>query len=137
MYGQDWLTSGEAPLKQDANHAVQTIVDVADIQPSHDDLVAELKFSFWVGLLATRYDSTLWRSALYKGFLSTGGMKRSDVHKRMNAIRRFRNRVAHHEPIYDRSRQMHDEAVEATKWMCRDTGEWLEDISNFSEVYVP
>lgn len=45
---------------------------------------------------ANGYDQSLWRRSCYKAFLVFGGKKRSDVHGRLNAIRRFRNRIAHH-----------------------------------------
>lgn len=76
-------------------------------------------------LLGARYDATLWRGALFRAFLARGGMKRSVVHGRFNAIRRFRNRVAHHEPVFHKDvAGMHDEIIEAISWMRRDTSAW-------------
>lgn len=100
--------------------------DISKIPPiPAGDVVAELKFAFWVGLLGKQYDTTLWRTALYKGFQKGAGRKRSDVHGRFNMLRRFRNRVAHHEPIFKRDLILiHDEIVEAIGWMCADTVAW-------------
>jgi len=36
-------------------------------------MLAELKFAFWVGLLGKHYDPTIWRRAIYKAFLGTRG----------------------------------------------------------------
>ena len=133
-YGDDWMENVTTPLDGAAIDQIQKAIQELN-NPSHDAVVAELKFSFWVGLLGPRYDQSLWRSALYKGFAGTSGKKRRDVHRRMNALRRFRNRVAHHEPIYDRAQQMHAEALEAIEWMCRDTHAWVAACSKFEDVY--
>lgn len=134
VYGSDWLSNGTPPLERNAADSItEACGSLRD--PSHDDLVAKLKFSFWVGLLGPKYDKDLWRKALYKGFISPAGKKRSDVHGRMNALRRFRNRVAHHEPVFDIAQKMHGEALEAIAWMCPDTHAWIASHSRFAEVF--
>lgn len=133
-YGVQWFTDKAVPLQRNAHESVTEVVSRLG-QPSHDDLVAELKFSFWVGLLGPRHDKDLWRKALHRGFRAKSGKKRSDVHGRMNALRRFRNRVAHHEPIFGNALQMHTEALEAIEWMCRDTHGWISACSRFTDVY--
>ena len=126
-YGVDWFQNGNAPLNNDARSMItdvyREIKKPLPVPPG--DVVAELKFAFWVGLLGTGYDATLWRRALHKGFRAGGGKKRSDVHGRLNAIRRFRNRIAHHEPIFKRDMaETHLEILEAIGWMCADTKAW-------------
>ena len=94
-----------------------------------------LKFAFWVGLLSPQYDATLWRRALYRCFLHGGGKKRSLVHGRFNAIRRFRHRIAHHEPLFHRPvAQLHDELIEAIGWMCADTSTWARHHSRVADI---
>ncbi len=100
-YGQDWMERGVPLLTQ---YARDQIAEARHELPdgSFDDLVAVLRFSFWVSLLGPSYDATLWRQSLHYGFRATAGLRRSIVQRRLNAIRRFRNRVAHHEPIASR-----------------------------------
>lgn len=135
VYGSDWLTSGVAPLAQ---NALDSIANARDqfAAPTISDLVAELKFSFWVGLTGPGYDSTLWRAAIHKSFRAKGGKKRSHVNGRLNAIRRFRNRVAHHEPIFASAGGMHTECLEAIGWMCTHTCAWATHHSRFLAVYA-
>lgn len=126
-YGPDWFHNGVCGLTIDAQNEVlaayQELGGEENVPPG--SVIAELKFAFWVGLLAPKYDATLWRKALYRGFLKTGGKKRSDVHSRFNAIRRFRNRIAHHEPIFHKDLAMaHQEIIEAIGWMCNHTKAW-------------
>jgi Abi-like protein len=137
VYGPDWFHNGNANLTIDAQNEVlaayHDLGDNEDLPPG--SIIAELKFSFWVGLLAQKYDATLWRKALYAGFNKTTGKKRSDVHGRFNAIRRFRNRVAHHEPIFHKDLpQVYGEIIEAIGWMCPHTKKWTEHHSRVFSV---
>ena len=138
-YGADWLTSNVAPLGKDARVSITKAT--ADLQRSNSQatpgaIVAELSFGFWVALLAPRYDASLGRSALFKAFAAGGkAPKRQVVHGRMNALRRFRNRVAHHEPIFQLDLEAtHDEILGAIRWMCVDTAAWAEHHSRFNDV---
>lgn len=138
-YGEEWFNNGNAPLNAEAqgmiNDAYEELRHIAAPIPS-GRVVAELKFAFWVSLLGPPYDATLWRRTLFKAFLAGGGKPRSTVHHRFNAIRRFRNRVAHHEPIFHRPvEQLHNEIIEAIGWMCRDTKLWAQHASRFPEVF--
>lgn len=77
--------------------------------PTPGKVVAELSFGFWVGLLSGRhirppapdqgadYHDVVW----VKGGVGTkfGGAKRGIIYKRLNRIRIFRNRIAHHEHL--------------------------------------
>jgi hypothetical protein len=99
-------------------------------------VVAELSFGTWVSLLGPVYDATLWRTTLTKAFRLNGkGMKRSVVHGRMNALRRFRNRVAHHEPIFQKDLPaVHAELLEAIEWLCPATAHWAGGLSRARAV---
>lgn len=131
-YGRDWLTSGVAPLS--GGSRLQLAEGQGSRARSADELVADLSFSFWVGLLGQSYDHSLWRQALHRAFAQGGGRPRKVVHNRLNAIRRFRNRVAHHEPVFDTALRMNPEILEAIGWMCRDTMFWTERQSRFASV---
>lgn len=136
VYGADWLTSAKAaPLNDFSRSMVNKAKEKVGDDASNGKLVAELSFAFWVGLLATQYDATLWRQALHACFKATRGQKRSVVHSRLNAVRRFRNRIAHHEAIYDRPlERLHREMIEAIGWMCTDTCAWAEHHSRVATV---
>ena len=138
-FGDDWLTNGKPHLEEGARLTINKAIE--DLKKNNhdatpDDVVAELNFGFWVGLMGPPYDATLWRQTLYKSFGATGGgQKRLTVHQRFNALRRFRNRVAHHEPIFHRPlEQMHTEIIESISWMCRHTSAWALHHSRFDQV---
>lgn len=139
FYGESWLTDATvAPLNDFSRSMINEAMQELDAGCSPGQIVAELKFSFWVGLHGPQYDTTLWRRALYRSFPISGGKRRSVVHGRLNAIRRFRNRVAHHEPIFHRPiRQLHDEIVEAVGWMCADSKAWVLHHSRVPLLLAP
>lgn len=86
-------------------------------------IVAELNFGFWVTLISPRYDVPLWRPALRKAFPHRPkGTERKQVHKQLNAVRRLRNRVAHHEPVIHRDLSHdHELILRLVSWICPDT----------------
>ena len=134
-YGRSWLDDPTVPLNHDARIRIadaRSKFQAAAGPPSVGQLIAELHFAFWVSLLGRGYDANIWRRALYKAFLNQCGQPRSKVHSRFNAIRRFRNRVAHHEPIFHTDLvKMHREIIEGIGWMCTETSAWALHNSRF------
>jgi hypothetical protein len=60
-----------------------------------------LTYGFWVALFANAYDTTLWRTDLHKLF--TPRVKnRHTLYDALDRLRTLRNRIAHHEPIFQR-----------------------------------
>jgi hypothetical protein len=67
------------------------------------DVVSELSFGFWTALLANRYHAMLWEVVLHRAFpLRPAALRRGDLHARLQSLRRLRNSVAHHEPVFGR-----------------------------------
>ncbi|HZR55126.1 MAG TPA: hypothetical protein VFB06_37260 [Streptosporangiaceae bacterium] len=69
--------------------------------PCADGIVAELSLGFWVSLLSRRYDRYLWVPALHRSFPGYHG-RRERLHDSFDSVRRFRNRIMHHEPVHHR-----------------------------------
>lgn len=139
-YGPDWFSNPAVPFHNDAQTSVAEATDYLTKSRKPITLgavVAELSFGFWVALLGPRYDATLWRTAIYMAFMENDGyMRRDRVHGRFNALRRFRNRVAHHEPIFlNNLPNTHAEIIEAINWMCPNTAAWAIYLSRFAEVH--
>lgn len=130
VYGDNWLINKAPPFSEYATKEIAACGEGRTI----GDLIAELKFSFWVSLIGPGYDATLWRTAIHKAFRAKGSKKRQQVHSRLNALRRFRNRVAHHEPIFMSASQFHAECLEAISWMSLDTYTWTAYHSRFLRV---
>ncbi len=86
-------------------------------------VVAELNLGFWRFLLATRYDATLWRACLHRAF---SGQRRRTVHNAVGRLHEARNRMAHHEPMFNRSvADLRATAIEVAGWLCPVTRDWI------------
>lgn len=77
-------------------------------EPGH--VVAELNFSFWNGMLANRYQQRLWEVSLTHAFPHYTG-RRGILHRDLDRLRMLRNRIAHHEPIFERDLAIDHEKI--------------------------
>lgn len=73
---------------------------------SPDRVIAGLSFGFWRGLL-DRKNEQLWIERLYPAFPAGDG-KRRTISAPMGGLHTFRNRLAHHEPIF----HFHEKALD-------------------------
>lgn len=138
-FGGEWFRNGKPPFEQDALNTLRdTVAELTRAKRSiaTGRIVAEMSFGFWVGLLGPRYDHNLWRNNFYQAFTEQGAhIRRDRVHRRFNALRRFRNRIAHHEPIFlVNLANTHAEIIEATSWMCATTAAWSLHQSRVRDV---
>lgn len=69
---------------------------------SFDRIISELPFGFWRYLLSATYESTLWTSHLRHAFPGLRPRKRALVYAPLENLVYLRNRIAHHEPIFNR-----------------------------------
>jgi hypothetical protein len=68
--------------------------------PTHGHIVANLTFGFWTALTQSERDATIWTPILSPLF---PGAARGPVHDRMDRLNKFRNRLAHWEPVFSRT----------------------------------
>lgn len=62
-------------------------------------VVAELMFGFWSYLTDGLHEKSLWVPTLHHAFVT--GADRQKLHEAMTGLRTVRNRVAHHESVFD------------------------------------
>lgn len=101
------------------------------------DVVAALNFGFWTGLLGNgqlQYETQFWQPALRNAFPFYAG-KRSALQKDLDSIRLFRNRIAHHEPIFARHLAAdHDSIVQVSGYISGDVASYINGLSRVPEV---
>lgn len=100
--------------------------------------MAELTLGFWVSLLNSEYERTLWQ-ALRRAFpyMPRQERKRRNVSAPLNLFRRFRNRIFHNESIcwnLNRVEEIHAEILKVIGWMNSDLPEWVREQEHFSHV---
>jgi hypothetical protein len=106
-----WFTRGKwftADTMKSIRLAMKRVKDPgpgAGSRPGEGRVIAELTLGFWRYLLIARYEHSLWNPAIRARFPSLGHLSGADsrkaVHDRVEKLNYLRNRVAHHEPIYE------------------------------------
>jgi hypothetical protein len=87
-------------------------------------VIAGLPFGFWAGLFGNRYEE-LWRGHLRYAF-PHGSPLRKDLAASMGRIRRFRNRVAHHDCLLAQDVSgLTEEMLRVVGWIDPDAEAWV------------
>jgi hypothetical protein len=103
-------------------------------------IVAELSFGFWTNLFGHRFDRALWLPGLRRVFprfrRATGtALTRSLIAQRFHHLRKLRNRIAHHEPIFRRALEAdYASLLEVADWMHPTLRAWIENVSACAEL---
>lgn len=137
QYGGHWFLDPAPGLDSHARDAIdgQLRRSMGALTPGR--FVASMSLGFWVRLLGrgsyingggkADYEKTLWRPALCKAF---PGRQRRAVQQRLDQLRQLRNRIAHHEPIFDRNlTEDYALLLEAVDWISVDVRAWIETHS--------
>lgn len=94
-------------------------------------VIAELKFVFWCKMFTARHDLHVWNVNLriafpFLPFPLTIAAARTMLYDEMESLRRFRNRIAHHEPIFSYPLAEHQKRIiRLVKSRCSETAEWM------------
>jgi hypothetical protein len=102
---------------------------------SRHQIIAGLSFGFWSGILGARYEE-LWRECLHRAFPNSSG-RRKQVAVALERVRKFRNRLAHHDSIINVDVPFEiRQVIELASYIDRDAAKWLQQCSNVMEVYA-
>ena len=99
-----------------AKHETRVKARQKSIEVTSGQVVAQLTLYFWKRLFSDDYEETLWKRALRQIFPNKL-LKRTDVSDQLEVLYQARNRVAHHEPIYDARL---NEVLAAIDFICRN-----------------
>lgn len=142
-----WLDAQPTMLMESEHRKVLNAKERLGTDPSkrtEGRLIAKLDFGFWVALCRDSYTDTrssgprLWPRALDHAFQKRPNSvtTRSEVFHRFDRIRKFRNRVAHHEPIWDHEYLAnHEYILESLGWISPKLADALRQMSPASAVF--
>lgn len=107
------------------------------------DLVAKASFGFWVSFFYGAYlnpANPLWSGHSLKRVFphaTSEARKPKELRKMLEKIRRLRNRVSHHEPVWNRTRLVtaHAEIHEVIRWMNPEMEVLASQLDRFQAVY--
>lgn len=94
-------------------------------------VIPELNFVFWQKMFTSRHDDQLWLPHFRTTFPHADASVaiqalRGEIHNDLEKIRKLRNRIAHHEPIFRRKLNENYEAIiKIIGYRCEDTAQWL------------
>ncbi len=141
-----WLDARPSLLADRERQAVEVAKRTIGIRRSpmtEGRLVSILGFGFWVSLCKRPYEQgrvggpRLWPEPARKGFphLPKAKRTRSHIYHALNLLRDLRNRVSHHEAVWDRRlNRSHEDILETIGWINRDLAATLRTHSPLPAV---
>jgi len=132
---QSFINSLNIRNKESINKAISKAKQNRRVNnPSIGAVIAEMYFIFWERMFTNRYDNAIWGVHLNTVLPNSPSIlhfsrKRTTIFDSTNKIRKLRNRIAHHEPIFNSNRFNHIEIVadieKIISWRCIETKKWL------------
>ena len=143
IFGAYWFDNPNVPLVSYAQNQVaqakQTLTN-SNKSITSSAVMAELSFGFWVSLLGrghkNSYETQLWIPHLHKAF-PNARLSRKAAHGPLDKMRRLRNRIAHHEPIFSRDINADYQAMlELCQAIDLEVAQWVEHHNNVNNVLL-
>lgn len=124
------------PVPRDLHHynPQTNLRAVAARQPTVGKVVSEVNFAFWEKVFTAGQDHRIWNPYLRTVLPGCpAGLSvqqaRAKVYADLEKIRKFRNRIAHHEPIFERNlAQDYTTIRELVEWRRPDAATWLDKV---------
>ena len=142
-----WLDAQPSLLADREREAVEQAKKTIGIRRSpmtEGRLVSTLGFGFWVSLCKRPYEQgrtrgpRLWPELATKRFphIPKAKRTRSQIFHALDPLRDLRNRVSHHEAVWDRKlNRSHQEMLEILAWINRDLATTLKAHSPLPAVF--
>lgn len=131
----EWYDDPKGVFNNGSKRSIQTarqrVVDKGATE-TPGRVVSELSFGFWRYLLTGSYQASIWAPCLRHAF---PGAKRRDIEDQVAALHVLRNRIAHHEAIYERDLAAdYDDLVELAEHLHPRLGWWIDSRSRVLQV---
>lgn len=130
------------------NEAKESLALSGHDYPSPDQVIASMSFGFWLGLFAKRYECNspnykglwphIWRNGRFLLNCRSQDRSRERLCTLLTPLRELRNRVAHHEPIYNRPNLLkeYQDIKLLLGWIDPVLPAQLDVICDFEQVYT-
>ena len=135
-----WDRTFEQSLPNPSNKQIynprRDLLAVRSRESTTGKVIAELKFVFWPGMFTARHDVRLWDGlivSLFPGSPAPARQTRRRIYDDLEAIRKLRNRLAHHEPIF--TRNLADDLtrmLDLVELRSAGTGAWVRAMEDAS-----
>ena len=145
-FGENWHQNRgfvyTLPLHKKGYQPRSDLTDCAAKLPTLGKVVAELKFAFWENLFVKGQQDRLWTKYLAVAFPGydrslTVAQTRTKLYNDIVEVRKFRNRIAHHEPIFSRQlSEDRDRIRRIVAWRRPGAALWLDGIESVSSLLL-
>lgn len=106
----------------------------AQHRDTRDQIIAGLSFGTWSGMLGPKHED-LWRECLRRAFPGSSG-SRKQVMIELEGIRKFRNKIAHHDSMLNIDTPFETRRViQVARFVDDDAASWLAGLDRSGEVY--
>lgn len=99
-------------------------------------VASALTFGFWEHIATKKFDRTVWKKGVKAVFPGAPyNATRDDLQLLIESVRRWRNRISHHNAIFDKdpSRKFQD-CLKLLQWASPDTAAWLVNIATVQQA---
>lgn len=139
LYGATWWNDAafHAQITNSGKRIVLTARDklARSGQVTSGRMTAELNFGFWVKMLLPRHEAVMWTDLRAWFTHLPANVTYDGLYKRCDAVREFRNRIFHHEPILQRDiSKEHAQIMELIGWLSPDKAAWIKPYSRVMTV---
>ncbi len=140
-YGVDWpinkVFQNSLPRKEKAD-----LLNL--VTPTYNGLgkvVTELNLYWFESMLTKRHEARIWKqysSSTFPNARIDAATLRVRLNKECKQIRKLRNRIAHHEPIFNQinTQEILGQIQTAVAFRCTATEAWLMDCEQVSELLI-
>lgn len=141
-YGAGWphnaafLCTLPMRLSGELNRAGETERQLHRDRTTPDHIVSALSFGFWLHMLTTNYQGSLWPIYFSISFPNKPqNIALRDLHRRADRLRILRNRIAHHKPIFDRGPVSdYDNIITLIEWILDETAWFVRQTARLSQT---
>jgi hypothetical protein len=146
VHGANWpwsngfIQSLPIPKNKYRYNAQNNLTDVGKIQSTTGKVIAELNFAFWQQIFTSGQDNRLWTPHLRSVFPRIPSTvripdARHTAFQNLFAVRRLRNRIAHHEPIFSRNLKADYSVLrDMIGWRSSAAVSWLDRIEGVTTL---
>lgn len=100
-------------------------------RPLHGQVVAALDFGFWAQLTRKERTSTLWTPMVSRAY--PPDVNRGRAHELVDRVRKFRNRLAHNEPVFSTKTGLvkrMEEVETLFRYLRPEAADWVREHSD-------
>ena len=101
-------------------------------------IISELTFGFWTSLLDTKFEMTLWKNLRFAfPNCPKENRQRRIISAKLNRIRKFRNRIFHHESISWNMEVLSiykQDIIKGINWLDKDLLNWIDELNHVDQT---